>query len=63
MPELLTLDLQALFEASAARHKHLCPRQILGVRTAFVGARILNFKIPCRDKRLIVISETGWLFC
>lgn len=62
MPELLSIDLQGLFQASAARHKHLCPRQILGVRAAIFGARTLGLRVPRRDKRLLIISETDGCF-
>jgi formylmethanofuran dehydrogenase subunit E len=62
MPDLLTLDLQEFFEASAARHKHLCPRQILGVRAGLVGARTLGLHVPRRDKRMLIIAETDGCF-
>jgi formylmethanofuran dehydrogenase subunit E len=51
-------DLKKLLNASASLHSHLCPRQILGVRAALLGADILELKVPRRDKRLLVISET-----
>jgi formylmethanofuran dehydrogenase subunit E len=62
MPDSLNLDLQNLYDASAARHRHLCPRQVLGVRTALAGARSLGLQVPRRDKRLLIISETDGCF-
>lgn len=55
-------DLQALFAASASRHNHLCPRQVLGVRVGLLGADTLGLKIPRKDKRLLVIVETDGCF-
>lgn len=53
-------------EASAARHQHLCPRQVLGLRMGLLGLRLLGladehdpatrFRNP--DKRLLTIVET-----
>ena len=51
-------DLKKLLDASASLHNHLCPRQILGVRAALLGTDILGLKVPRRDKRLLIISET-----
>jgi formylmethanofuran dehydrogenase subunit E len=62
MPDLLALDFQHFLDASAVRHKHLCPRQVLGVRAALVGTRNLDLKTPRRDKRLLIISETDGCF-
>jgi len=52
------MDLQALLDQSAARHKHLCPRQVLGVRIGLAGAAALNLEVPRNDKRMLVITET-----
>lgn len=51
-----TLDL--ILTESAKRHKHLCPRQVLGVRMGLFAAELLGLDLPRRDKRLLVISET-----
>lgn len=51
-----------LLEASAARHAHLCPRQVLGVRIALAGASCLGLEVPQTDKRLLVILETDGCF-
>jgi formylmethanofuran dehydrogenase subunit E len=50
--------LKNLLDASAARHTHLCPRQVLGVRIGLVGAAALGLDAPRQDKRLLVIAET-----
>jgi formylmethanofuran dehydrogenase subunit E len=55
-------DFQKYLEASSARHSHLCPRQILGVRAALAAAKNLDLRVPRRDKRLFVISETDGCF-
>jgi formylmethanofuran dehydrogenase subunit E len=49
---------QHLLEQSAARHDHLCPRQILGVRMGLLAAKILQLDLPQSDKRLYTIVET-----
>jgi formylmethanofuran dehydrogenase subunit E len=55
-------DLQTLLAASAARHSHLCPRQVLGVRAGLAGLAALRLQPPLIDKRLLVISETDGCF-
>lgn len=55
-------DLQSLLELSAARHSHLCPRQILGVRVALAGVMALDLTVPRVDKRLLAILETDGCF-
>jgi formylmethanofuran dehydrogenase subunit E len=52
----MTLD--EILRESASRHKHLCPRQVLGARMALYAAEILDMELPRTDKRLLVISET-----
>ena len=47
---------------ASARHKHLCPRQVLGARCAIAAAAILELEVPRTDKRLIVIVETDGCF-
>ena len=37
---------------SVARHHHLCPRQVLGVRIGLAGARAVKLEVPRRDKRV-----------
>lgn len=51
-----TLD--ELLQESAAYHRHLCPRQVLGVRMGLLGGRALGLNVPRDDKRLLVFVET-----
>jgi formylmethanofuran dehydrogenase subunit E len=51
-------DLKSLLDASAARHAHLCPRQVLGVRIGIRAGRELGLILPQSDKRLFAFVET-----
>jgi len=51
-----TLD--DILRESSARHKHLCPRQVLGARMALYASELLGLDLPRKDKRLLVIAET-----
>ena len=55
-------DLQPLLDRSAARHSHLCPRQVLGIRLALAAADALSLTVPRSDKRLLTILETDGCF-
>jgi formylmethanofuran dehydrogenase subunit E len=55
-------DLKQILAISAARHTHLCPRQVLGARIGLAGAAALGLDIPRKDKRLLVILETDGCF-
>jgi formylmethanofuran dehydrogenase subunit E len=55
-------ELASLLAVASARHSHLCPRQVLGVRMALAGAGALGFDLPRHDKRLLVIAETDGCF-
>lgn len=49
-----------LLAASVAAHGHLCPGQIVGVRLAMLGCRLIGFEVPCpyhQLKKLIVFIE------
>jgi len=51
---------QILLEESAAAHGHLCPGQVVGVRMAMLGCRLIGLEDPThRDqiKKLIVYVE------
>jgi len=51
--------LEALLEQSAALHRHLCPRQVLGVRMGLLGGASLQIEVPQQQrKRLFVYMET-----
>jgi formylmethanofuran dehydrogenase subunit E len=55
-------SLEKLLQTSSARHSHLCPRQVLGVRMGLYGAALLGLELPVSDKRLWVIVETDGCF-
>ena len=49
-----------LLASSVAAHGHLCPGQVVGVRMAILGCRLLGFEVPCTPaqlKQLIVFVE------
>ncbi|MBI3177949.1 MAG: formylmethanofuran dehydrogenase, partial [Chloroflexi bacterium] len=50
--------LTELLEVSAALHRHLCPRQVLGVRMGMLAGEVLGLDLPQGDKRLFTIVET-----
>lgn len=50
--------LDLILTESAKRHRHLCPRQVLGARMGMFAAELLEIELPRNDKRLLVISET-----
>lgn len=50
--------LDEILRESSERHKHLCPRQVLGARMALYASDLLGLELPRRDKRLLVIAET-----
>jgi len=56
------MNLQTLLKKSAREHRHLCPRQILGVRLGLRGLSALGFDQPPSQKRLLVIVETDGCF-
>ncbi len=55
-------DLQDVLRVSAARHSHLCPRQVLGARIGLAGMAALGFSEPPGKKRLLVIVESDGCF-
>jgi formylmethanofuran dehydrogenase subunit E len=55
-------SLAQLLAESSARHSHLCPRQVLGVRIGLAGGAALGLELPRADKRLLVILETDGCF-
>jgi formylmethanofuran dehydrogenase subunit E len=48
--------------ATAARHDHLCPRQVLGVRIGFAAREALGFKPQSAKGRVLVLVETDGCF-
>jgi formylmethanofuran dehydrogenase subunit E len=55
-------SINEILAKSADRHRHLCPRQVLGVRIGLAGAQALGLETPSRNKRLLVILETDGCF-
>ena len=51
-------DLQEFLEKTAVLHKHLCPRQVLGVRMGMFAGDLLALELPQTSKRLLIIMET-----
>lgn len=56
------MDIKPFLDIASSDHKHLCPRQILGVRFGLKGMGLLGFEVSLRDKHLLVISETDGCF-
>ena len=54
--------LQELLAESEARHRHLCPRQVLGVRMGLWAGEWLGVTVPQMAKRLLTIVETDGCF-
>jgi formylmethanofuran dehydrogenase subunit E len=50
--------LTELLIKSANLHRHLCPRQVLGVRMGLAAGELLQVDLPQTDKQLYVIVET-----
>jgi formylmethanofuran dehydrogenase subunit E len=54
----MTPGLEAILQESSSRHRHLCPRQVLGARMALYASGLLGLDLPRADKRLLVTAET-----
>lgn len=54
----MTPTLEAILRESSSRHRHLCPRQVLGARMALYASELLGLDLPRADKRLLVTAET-----
>ncbi|VAW39108.1 Formylmethanofuran dehydrogenase subunit E [hydrothermal vent metagenome] len=52
------MDLEELLAQTAVLHKHLCPRQVLGVRMGLFSGELLGLELPQSRKRLLTIMET-----
>ncbi len=55
-------DLQPLLAGVAAMHKHLCPRQVLGLRMGLLAGELLGLELPQQNKRLHTFVETDGCF-
>ncbi len=47
-----TPTLKELLDQTTAMHRHLCPRQVLGVRMGLYAGELLRLTLPQSDKRL-----------
>ena len=47
---------------SSARHSHLCPRQVLGVRLGLAGLAALGLESPVSKQSTLIIVETDGCF-
>jgi formylmethanofuran dehydrogenase subunit E len=54
--------LSTLLTESATFHRHLCPRQVLGVRMGLWAGELLALEVPQPAKRLLTIVETDGCF-
>jgi formylmethanofuran dehydrogenase subunit E len=60
---MLTMpELAELLNASSALHRHLCPRQVLGIRMGLWAGELLALEVPQQNKRLLAIVETDGCF-
>jgi formylmethanofuran dehydrogenase subunit E len=55
-------SLSDLLKQSSARHDHLCPRQVLGVRMGLAGLRAIGLEAPMPHKAALVFIETDGCF-
>ncbi len=53
-----TTPLSETLKTSAAQHRHLCPRQVLGARMGMLAGEALDLELPQVGKRLLTIVET-----
>lgn len=55
-------NLSALISRIAALHKHVCPRQVLGLRMGMCAAELFPIELPQNGKRLLAFVETDGCF-
>jgi formylmethanofuran dehydrogenase subunit E len=58
----MTNEFSELLKLSSARHDHLCPRQVLGVRMGLAGMKAIGLEVPIQKKSALVIIETDGCF-
>ncbi len=54
--------LETLLTKSAELHRHLCPRQVLGIRMGMLAEELLGVELPQTEKRVLAIVETDGCF-
>lgn len=55
-------EVESALREAAAAHRHLCPRQVLGVRMGLLAGEVLGLTVPQADKRLYALVETDGCF-
>jgi formylmethanofuran dehydrogenase subunit E len=55
-------EFEGLLRQSASLHRHLCPRQVLGVRLGMCAARIFTPLLPQKNKRMLAMVEMDGCF-
>ncbi len=55
-------EIHDLLKRSSARHKHLCPRQVLGVRMGLAGLQAIGLESPIQNKAALIMIETDGCF-
>ena len=58
----MSIALSELLKLSSARHSHLCPRQVLGVRMGLAGLTAIGLEAPMPHKAALVIIESDGCF-
>jgi formylmethanofuran dehydrogenase subunit E len=58
----MSSDLSELLKQSSARHDHLCPRQVLGVRMGLAGLAAIGVAAPLAHKEALVFIEADGCF-
>jgi formylmethanofuran dehydrogenase subunit E len=56
------MELTQLLKLSSARHDHLCPRQVLGVRMGLAGLAAIGLEAPMPHKAALIIVESDGCF-
>ncbi|HJS19183.1 MAG TPA: FmdE family protein [Anaerolineales bacterium] len=56
------MDIKPFLDLASQGHKHLCPRQVLGVRIGLKGMAALGFDAAYKPGQLLVVSETDGCF-
>ena len=58
----MSMEIHELLKLSSARHDHLCPRQVLGVRMGLAGLAAIGLDASMDHKAALVIIETDGCF-
>ena len=58
----MSLCISDLLQQSSARHDHLCPRQVLGVRIGLAGLMTLGLESPINKSTALIILESDGCF-